>query len=78
MRKRLEELLAQIFAVDVKEINDQTSPDNLSSWDSFNGLKLVEELEKNYKIKLDIEEVAKVKNVGDIRKMLALHCIKEF
>ena len=70
MNKKLETLLAQVFAVDVKQINDQTSPDNLSSWDSFNGLKLVQELEKNFNVSFDLEEMAAVKNVGDIKKLL--------
>lgn len=72
-KKSLEELLARIFAVDVKEINDRTSPENLSSWDSFNGLKLVQELEKNFKASFDLKEMAAVKNVGDIKKLLKKH-----
>lgn len=70
MKKNLEELLGEVFGVSSKEINDATSPDNLSSWDSFNGLKLVESLEKTYKIKLKLEDMAKIKNVGDIKKLL--------
>lgn len=73
MKQSLEKILAKVFGVDSEEINDQTSPDNLTSWDSFNGLTLINELEKNYKIKLNIEEMAKVKNVADIRKLLQKH-----
>jgi acyl carrier protein len=70
MRQPLEKILAEVFGVNPSDITDSTSPDTLSSWDSFNGLKLVEALEKNYKIKLNIEDMAKVKNVADIKNLL--------
>ena len=43
--KTLKELLADVLGVDKEEINDESSPDSISSWDSFNGLMLVSELE---------------------------------
>ena len=50
------------------EINDQTSPENIESWDSFHGLVLVDELENNFNVKFTIEEIADVQNVGDIKR----------
>ncbi len=73
MHKSLEEILAGVFGVKPEKITDQTSPDNLSSWDSFNGLKLWETLEREYGLKIVIEEMAKVKNVGDIKNLLKKH-----
>ena len=70
MKNSLEELLGEVFGVSPKEISDASSPDNLPSWDSFNGLKLIESLEKNYKVKLKLEDMARVKNVGDIKALL--------
>ncbi len=73
MKKPLEEILAKTFGVKPDKINDQTSPENLSSWDSFNGLKLIEELERYYGLKIDLGEMSQVKNVGDIKKILKKH-----
>ena len=57
------------------EINDQTSPENIESWDSFHGLVLVDELENNFNIKFTIEEIADVQNVGDIKRHIKNHNI---
>ena len=57
------------------EINDQTSPENIESWDSFHGLVLVDELENNFNVKFTIEEVSDVQNVGDIKRHIKNHNI---
>ena len=57
------------------EINDQTSPENIESWDSFHGLLLVDELENNFNVKFTIEEIADVQNVGDIKRHIKNHNI---
>ena len=57
------------------EINDQTSPENIESWDSFHGLLLVDELENNFNVKFTIEEIADVQNVADIKRHIKNHNI---
>lgn len=75
MKKSLEKILAEVFGVKEEEISDATSPDNLSNWDSFNGLRLFEALIKEYGIKLSIEDLGEIKNVGDIKTILRKHKI---
>ena len=57
------------------EINDQSSPENIESWDSFHGLVLVDELENTFNVKFTIEEIADVRNVGDIKRHIKNHNI---
>ena len=57
------------------EINDQTSPENVESWDSFHGLVLVDELENNFNVEFTIEEISDVQNVGDIKRHIKNHNI---
>ncbi len=73
---RLENLIARVLNVEPTAVNDNTSPDNVESWDSFSSLILVTELEKNFKVKFSLEEVVLVKNVGDIKKALRNHGVK--
>ena len=40
------------------------------SWDSFNGLVLVDELDNHFKVKFTISEITDVKNVADIKRHL--------
>ena len=74
--KRLKAILSKVFGIDENSITDQTSPDNLETWDSFNGLMLVSELEKEFNVKFTMEEVTSVKNVLDIKKSLKKHGIE--
>ncbi|MBO05808.1 MAG: acyl carrier protein [Candidatus Pacebacteria bacterium] len=70
---KVEEIIGKILNIDSTTIKDETSPENTSEWDSFNGLLLVSELEKNFNVKFDIEEIIAVKNVGDIKSILKKH-----
>ncbi len=71
--EKLYALLAKVLNVDVKDINDSSSPETISSWDSFNGLLLVDELEKEFKVSFTMDEVMDVKNVKDIKRHLKNH-----
>lgn len=71
--EKLNKLLANILKISEKSINNNTSPDNTENWDSFNGLIIASEIEKEFKIKFDMEEVISTKNVGDIKKHLRNH-----
>ncbi len=70
MSKKLFEIIAQVMAIPVSEINDKSSPENIESWDSFNGLVLLDELENSFNVKFSLEEVTDVKTVEDIKKHL--------
>jgi|TARA_B110000014_G_scaffold249469_1_gene224796 acyl carrier protein len=66
-------IIAKVFSITESEINDQSGPENIETWDSFNGLVLVDELENHFKIKFTISEITDVKNVADIKRHLKNH-----
>ena len=70
---RLSKLLARVLQVNEEEINENSSPQNINSWDSFNGLMLVMELEKEFGISFTMEEIMDVANVKDIKRHLRKH-----
>lgn len=72
----LKKILSKVLGINEIDINDNSSPDNIESWDSFNGLMLVSELENEFKISFTIDEVVNVKKVGDIKKALIKHGVK--
>jgi acyl carrier protein len=61
--------------VPVSQINDESSPENIDSWDSFHGLILADELETRFSVKFVLEDLTSVKKVGDIKKNLAKYDI---
>lgn len=73
--KTVEQIVAKVLGLKPEQINDESGPDNLENWDSFNGLILVTELEKNFKVNFSLEEIVEVKKVRDIKKILKQHGI---
>lgn len=74
--KRLKAILSKVLGIDEAMITDKTSPDNVDTWDSFNALMLVSELEKEFNVKFTMEEIMSVKCVKDIKESLKKHGIE--
>lgn len=72
-RRSVEEVVALVLGIDPGAVTDATSPRDVESWDSFNGLMLVTELEKEFGVSFHIDEITGVQNVGDIKKALRNH-----
>ena len=75
MENDVNTIVAKVFSISQSEINDQSGPENIESWDSFNGLILVDELENHFKIKFSISEITDVKTIADIKRHLKNHNI---
>ena len=75
MPEKLYEIVSKVFSVPISEINDESSPETIESWDSFRGLVLVDEIESNFDVKFSISEIIDVKNIKDIKKYLKNHGI---
>ena len=59
--------------VPVSQINDESGPESIDSWTSFNGYVLLYELEEEFKTKFTIDEALDVKTVSDIKRHLKNH-----
>ena len=73
MSENIYKIVAKVFSVPISEINDESSPETIESWDSFNGLILVDEIESNFNVKFSVSEMIDIKNVKDIKKHLKNH-----
>lgn len=73
--KRLKATLANVLNIPVDDIVDETSPDNVSTWDSMTAMILVNALEKEFNVKFSAGDIVGVKNVGDVKKSLSRHGI---
>ena len=73
MTSDIYEIVARVFSIPISQVNDESSPENIESWDSFNGLILVDELENHFNIKFSISEITDVKTVADIKRHLKNH-----
>lgn len=74
--KKLKQILSDILEISEESINDDTSPENVPAWDSYNALLMVSEIENSYKAKFTMDEVMQVRRVKDIKELLKKHGIK--
>ena len=73
--QKLITLISSVLNIDENSINNDTSPENTESWDSFNALVMVSELESEFEVQFSIDEVYSVSNVEDIKNALIRHGI---
>ena len=73
--KRLKQVLINVLEIEEEQFKDTTGPDDVENWDSFGGLMLAIELEKEFDIQFAAEEVSSVNCIGDIKYYLKKHGI---
>lgn len=74
--KTYKTILAKVLGINEGSISDSTSPLTVKTWDSFNGLMIVSELESAYNVSFTIDEVVSVKCVLDIKNCLKKHGVQ--
>lgn len=72
---KLNQLIAEVLDLKIEEINDDVSPENTDSWDSFNALVMVTELEETFNVSFTMDEIYEVKKVSDIKEILTQHSV---
>ena len=75
MSEKLYGIIAKVMDISISEINDDSSPETIPSWDSFNSYILLDELESQFQTEFTIDEITETKNVSDIKKYLKIHGI---
>jgi len=69
-RKTVYNILSDVLDIDISLIDENTGPDNVESWDSFNALMLISEFEEKFKLSFTMKEVEHVNSVKDIIQVL--------
>ena len=69
MSEKLYQIVSEVFNVELNKINDNTSPENLEEWDSFNLYVLLDQIENKFNIKFDLDETLEIKKIGDFKKL---------
>lgn len=58
IEEKIKSIMATVFVVDVKEINDKASPHTIVSWESMKHINMVVALEEEFGIELEDDEIA--------------------
>lgn len=70
MSKKLYEIISNVMQIPISKLNDNSGPENMENWDSFHGLLLVDELESNFEITFELEDIVDIKSIADIKTQL--------
>jgi len=71
--EKLMDIISRVLDIEVETVTDETSPENTASWDSYNALLMVSELEEVFNVQFSMEEVYAVTCVKNIRSALVRH-----
>jgi acyl carrier protein len=63
-------LFAEVLEVDPAGLDDDSSPDNLSAWDSLAAMKLVSAIEDRFDVRLSTRQIMTMASIGLARKTL--------
>jgi acyl carrier protein len=63
-------LFSNVLGVPQIELNEATSPDNTSRWDSMRAMELVAEIEDTFGVRLSTTEIMKMRSIGIVREVL--------
>ena len=74
--EKLYSIISKVFNVSVSEINDDSGPETIGSWDSFTLLVLLDKLEDTFNVKFTISEITDVQNIHDIKRHLKNHAVR--
>jgi acyl carrier protein len=68
MEEKILNIIKDIF--ELEDINIKISQDNCIKWDSLNHLNLILEIEREFDVSFDPDEIAKIKSASDILILL--------
>lgn len=66
MKKKIQEIMSEIFEIDLSKINDLTSQKNTTEWDSLSHLNLIVEIEESFDISFTPEQIGSMTSLEKI------------
>ncbi|MEO8651523.1 MAG: acyl carrier protein [Hyphomicrobiaceae bacterium] len=51
-------------------LDESSNADNTSGWDSLKNIELIFAVESTYRVRFTVREVARLKSIGDLRRLL--------
>ena len=70
MKTKIDNLLKNIFTSINDEIDEDWGPDDIKEWDSLNHLNMVLDIEKQFNISLEFEEVLSIEKIKHIYEII--------
>lgn len=68
---KLAEIIAVLLEIDTTEVTEEMSPETVAQWDSLNHVNICTAVSQEFSISMTTEEMANIRSVGDLVKLLA-------
>ncbi|MCK5218436.1 acyl carrier protein [bacterium] len=77
MDDKIKNIMAVVFEIPVGQINDESSPDTIESWDSISQMALVVAIEEEFELEFCDDEIVEMMNMKLIKQIIRekLTCI---
>lgn len=72
IKERLQEIFRDVFDDEELEIREDMSAKDIEDWDSLAQINLIIAIEKEFGVKFNLEEVSKLKNIGEMLELINL------
>ena len=71
IKQRLQEIFRDVFDDEELVIAENMTANDIEDWDSLAQINLVIEIEKEFGVKFNLEEVSELKNIGEMLKLIS-------
>ena len=70
IKHRIKNIMSAVFEMSVDEIDENSSPDNIESWDSINHMKIVVAMEEEFNVQFTDADIIELINMKLIMAVL--------
>jgi acyl carrier protein len=70
MDNQIKNVMSAVFEIPIDEIDQDSSPDNVGSWDSLKHMNLVVALEEEFNIEFIDDEIVKMMSLSQIKSIV--------
>ena len=70
LAERIKKVMSAVFEIPVEQITEDSSPDNIGSWDSLKHMNLVVALEEEFEVEFTDDEILEMMNYALIKSIL--------
>ncbi|MCP4650698.1 MAG: acyl carrier protein [PVC group bacterium] len=70
MKEKLFNILRRVAKVSIEEVNEESSPDTIDSWDSLTHINLILAIEEEFEVNFSHDQIARMQSFKSIVECL--------
>ncbi|MGO9085604.1 MAG: acyl carrier protein [Candidatus Sulfotelmatobacter sp.] len=75
MDQRIAEVFSAVFQVSPEQVTDSLSPQDVTGWDSLGHVRLVAQLQEQFGVEFEVDEIMRMENVAEIKKIVSARLV---